>query len=52
MAGYEKLDERDKVEDHAQARGVQSDAIKKIAGAGKRKKCICQADEVTSQREA
>jgi len=40
MAGEEQLDQRDEVENHAQAGGMQRDAAEKIAGAGQREKGI------------
>src|SRR5208337_3309032 len=51
VAGKEKLDQRDEVENHAKAGGVQRDAAEKVAGAAERKKGVDQPDEVASQRK-
>src|SRR5260370_35252 len=52
VAGEEKLDQRDEVEDHAQAGGVQRDAAEKVAGAGEREEGVDQPDKVATQCEA
>jgi len=52
MAGEEQVDQRDEMEDHAQAGGVQRDAAEKVAGAAERKEGVDQPHEVARQREA
>src|SRR5258708_1186771 len=52
VAGEEKLDQRDEVEDHAQAGGVQRDAAEKVAGTAEREEGVDQPDEVAAEREA
>jgi hypothetical protein len=52
MTGEEEFDQRDEVEDHAQAGGVQRDAAEKITGAAERKKGVDQSYKVARQREA
>ncbi len=39
------------MKDHTQAGSVKRDAAEEIAGAGKRKKSVDEADEIASQRE-
>src|SRR5260370_7975138 len=52
LAGEEQFDQRDEVEDHAQAGGVQRDAAEKVAGAAEREKGVDQPDKVATEREA
>src|SRR5260370_8874314 len=52
LAGEEQFDQRDEVEDHAQAGGVQRDAAEKVAGTAEREEGVDQPDEVAAEREA
>ena len=52
LAGEENLHQRNEVEHHAQAGGVQRDAAEKVAGASQRYESIDEPDEIATQRKA
>ena len=52
LAREKQLDQRNEVEDHPQAGGVQRDAAEKLAGPAEREEGVDQPDEIASQREA
>lgn len=52
MIRKKEFHQRNEMEHHAEAGGVQRDSTEKVAGSPQRKKSVCQAHEVASQRKA
>jgi len=52
VAGKKKLDQRNEVENHPQAGGMQCDAAEKVAGAAEREERVDQPNKVATQCEA